>query len=228
MSVPSSPPPPRSAGVGSEPLIPVRALLALLRSVGLLRELSGDDAEALAQGLASQEEAGRWVEALRRYYMDPADPACSARRRHQDRFYLHDAAETYAATELVRRLAALTPELPGLSIERLGGEEGVLVLRAGDQVAPVLDPDETSVDTGEVDLAALEQESARSAAVQGIVRAVNALLSRLGAPRRFVQLRSDEQCEVYLAVSLDDALGMLAAGVLEDADEEELRDFGCW
>ncbi len=222
----SSPPPSAPPPDGLEPVIPVRALLALLRSVGVLSDLDAEGSERLVRSLTATKEPSRWVEALRRYYME--DPECSAERRLRDRFYLHDGDSTCSAAELVRRLARLTPELPGLLIERLGGDDGVLVVRSGEQMAPVLDPDETSADTGEIDLEAIEREGTRSAAVQGIVRAVNALLSRAGVPRRFVQLRSDERCELYLAVTLDDALGMLEAGILEDADEEELRDFGCW
>ena len=211
------------------PRLPLRALLALLRSAGLLAELTPEHAETLAASVAPGPEARRWTEALRTYYYRGApDERTARRRRLADRFYLHDGAEQYAAPELVRRLGELVPELPGLTLERLGGEEGVLVVRSGEQVAPVLDPVEATLDTGELDLAELEREGARTAAVQGIVRAVNVLLGRAGVARRFVQLRADETCEMYVSVTLDDALGMLEAGVLEDGDEEELRDFASW
>jgi hypothetical protein len=225
------PPPPPPAARVTAPL-PSEADLTFvqaMRSAGLLREL--DDRELLrvvaAQQTRSARGGSRNIDLLESYFGAAGNAALAASRKAADRFFLHRDEEAVTALRLVERLAALAPEVGTIVMERIGGGvEGQLVLRAGEQIAAVVDDYEESLETNEIDLRDLDP--GQTITIRGLVRAINVLLSRAEVRSRLIPLRSDEQREVYVAVGLSAAMELAAAGLLDDDEADELMDLASW
>lgn len=202
--------------------------VAVLRGAGLVQEL--DDRElaraVAAQQLRSAHGIARNLDLLETYFGAAGDAATAKRRKATDRFFAHRDAEAVTAARLVERLSALAPEVGPVALERIGGGvEGQLVLRAGEQIAAVVD-DEEVLDTNEIDLTSLD--AAQTITIRGIVRAINVLLARVGVRARLVPLRSDGTREIYVGVGVAAAMELAGAGLLEDEDADELMDLGSW
>lgn len=226
---PSAAPPPAPRMTAPLPSEDDLVFVATLRSAGLALEF--DDGE-LARAVAAQQFRNtrgfaRNIDLLETYFRAGDDHARSGARIAKDRFFVHREDEEVSAQGLVERLSARTPELGLVVIERIGGRvEGQLVLRAGEQIAAVVDDYEESLETNEIDLRALD--AGQTITIRGIVRAINALLSRAGVSARLMPLRADDGREVYLGVGLTAAIELATAGLLEDDDTDELMELGSW
>lgn len=205
------------------------AFVKALRDAGLLQDF--DDRElaraVTAQQLRSTRGLARSIDLLETYYGAGGDAAIAASRRARDRYFVHREDDAVTALRLVERLAALAPEVGVVVMERIGGGlDGQLVLRAGEQIAAVVDDYEESLETNEIDLRDLDP--GQTITIRGLVRAINVLLSHVGVRSRLLPLRSDVQREVYLGVDLSAAMELATAGVLEDEDAGEVMDLGSW
>lgn len=225
-------PPPTPIGARVTASLPSEeelVFVAELRSAGLLHEL--DDRE-LARLVALQQRRSvrglaRSIDLLETYFAAGGDLAVAAARKARDRYFVHREDEAVTAQGLIERLSALAPEVGAVVMERIGGGvEGQLVLRAGEQIAAVVDDYEESLETNEIDLRALDV--GQTITIRGLVRAINTLLSRVGVRARLVPLRTDESREVYLGVGLAAAMQLAEAGVLDDDDAGELMELGGW
>ncbi len=222
----SGPPP----SVGGPPPTPVEtgaAFISALRDVGLLGDLNDGLLNALLERLPpTHDEDVRRTELMRLYYVEaPSDGGVA--RRTKDRLLLHDAESGDSAREIVRRLVECSPEVGALSLERIGTDDGPLVLRTrSDTFSAVLEADDDDLDTGQIDLS--ELDASPTVAVQALVRAVNILLDREDVRERFVLLCCDGRRECYVRVSLADALALCTAGHLASDEDEAVLDLGAW
>lgn len=206
-----------------------RAFLDALRDAGLLSELDPDELLRVATEVSDGDAERRRVSLLELYYGAGGDEQAAARRRLADRFFLQRLGEPATAASLVARLADLTPELPGVRIERIGGGDGPLVLRSGDHMAAVLDEYEEETDTDEFDLAEAEaRRRSPMVTVRGLVRAINVLLDRFRVRERLVSLRGDDEREVYVSLAVTEALHLANAGHLEDVSPEDVMNLAAW
>ncbi|MBX3250604.1 MAG: hypothetical protein KF901_25730 [Myxococcales bacterium] len=204
------------------------AFVAALRRAGVASELV-DPLLAQLSALvpAKPDDDERRLDLLILYYEGNGDEESAFRRRKADRFFLHDAREHASARELVFRLAFLAPELGDVTLERIGSDDGPLVLRAGDHLSAVTDPEEEEeLDTGEIDLSELEQST--SITVRGLVRALNVLLERHGVRERLVPLPCDGRREAYVALPLQEAMDLCRAGGLDEPSPERLLELAAW
>jgi hypothetical protein len=207
-----------------------RVFLEAMQKAGLLAELDEEELLRVASEVESTDEESRRVEMLELYYSAAANGEASARRVGADRFFLQRVGAPATAASLVARLAALLPELGAVELERIGGGDGPLVVRAGEHFSAVLDDYEEETDTGEFDVAESEQRKGAvpMVTVRGLVRAMNVLLDRHDVRERLVSLRGDEEREIYVALGVSEAILLARGGYLEDDDAEEVMDLGAW
>ncbi len=206
-----------------------RAFWQALRDANLLEELDPDGLVRMSAELSESDSERRRIALLELYYAADGEPVTAARRRRADRFFLQRIGEPATAAGLVARLAELAPELPEVTLERIGGSDGPLVLRSGEHMAAVLDDYEEETDTGEFDLTEAEaRRRAPMVTVRGLVRAVNVLLDRFGVRQRLVNLRGDDEREVYVGVGVTEAVLLVNAGHLEDETPEDVMNLGAW
>jgi hypothetical protein len=209
-----------------------RQFLGALQRCGLLGELGSDELLRLASEVESTEEESRRVDLLQIYYDASGDSDASKRRREQDRFLVQRVGDPATAASLVARLAQLAPELGAVRLERIGGGDGPLVLRAGEHFSAVLDDYEEETDTDELDARELEVRRKRTGppmvTVRGLVRALNVLLDRHGVRDRLIALRGDEHREVYVGLGVSEAIQLGQGGLLDDEDTEDVMELGAW
>jgi hypothetical protein len=224
-------PPAPPAGARVTVPIPTDDDVAFVRSLqkaGLLDEL--DDLEFVrvvgAQQPRSVRGVTRNIDLLEAYYDGAGQRATASRRRARDRFFLHCEDDQASAPQLVARLGALAPEIGPVTLDRIGGADGQLILRAGEQIAAVVDDEEESLETNEIDLR--ELDASPSITIRGLVRAINALLARIDIRVRLLPLYSDERREVYLAFGVASAIELATAGLLEDENPDEVVRLGGW
>ncbi|MEM1415342.1 MAG: hypothetical protein AAGH15_10590, partial [Myxococcota bacterium] len=180
----------------------------------------------LMQALQPRDDAdARRLDLLERYYRSD-DPETSARRRTADRFFLHRASDGASASDLVEALCEVAPEIGAVDLERIGGDDGPLVLRNAEHVSAVQDDYEDDLDTDEVDLRDLDETP--SIAVRGLVAATNGLLERAGVSERLVPLPMDDEREAYLGVGVEQAIALQRAGYLELDELEALMELTGW
>lgn len=206
------------------------AYLDALKDAGLLGELDAEELLRVATEVAEPDAERRRVQLLELYYAAGGDAAAAERRRRTDRFFLQRAGEPATAAGLVERLVALTPELSNVQLERIGGPEGPLVLRCGEDCSAVLDDYEEEADTDEIDLREIEARRGEvpMVTVRGLVRALNVLLDRNDVRERLVALRGDEEREVYVQLGVTEALTLVKAGHLEDVEAEDVMELAGW
>lgn len=240
--VPSSPPasaplsqlPPRESAhrLAARLLTPEDLkFLERLRQAGLIRDLDEDELLRVATSIPDADGLERRIDLLEAYYGGGGDVTLARARARQDRFLLQRASEPVTTTVLLSHLADVAPELGELVLEQIGtGDDGPLVLRAGEHIAALVDDDEELLDPDQIDLTDLEIPEGAIATItlRGLVRAVNVLLDRHGVRDRMVALRSDAEREVYLATTVTEALELAQSGWLEDDDVEDVMELASW
>jgi hypothetical protein len=207
-----------------------REFLEALRKCGLLVELDAEELLRVASEVEESDEDSRRMDLLEVYFEGGGDPEVARRRQLADRFFVQKVGEPATAAGLVERLVALLPELGAVKLERIGGGDGPLVLRAGDHFAAVLDEYEEETDTDEFDLkeAAMRNAGVPMVTVRGLVRALNVLLDRHGVRERLVSLNGDDKREAYISLGLTEAVQLAQDGHLEDEDASDVMTLGAW
>lgn len=220
------PRPTETARRDSEPPPPADVLFVNhLSAAGVLGALDSRQLRRLSHEVASHGVA-RQLDIIERYFTAHGDYEEASRRRLEDRYLALRHDEELSAMPLARRIAAVIPELAGLSPERIGGPEGPVVLRWAEHVSAVVDEYDEEMETGEVDLRDLDDRP--SVTVRGMIRATNRLLLRAEVGERLVPLATDDKREVYLGMTLAGAVALLREGLLEEDTESELLEFASW
>lgn len=210
--------------VGVAPAAAVSAdderFVAALRASGVASELTEGELARVASALSGRsggfEAPGRRLDILTAYYAADNDALAAQRRQATDRWFSYRASEGLNAPQLLARLLDVVPELQGTALERVGGSDGTLVLRAGDDVCALEDERE-------------EQAGNTTVSVCDLVRAINVLLDRRSVRARLVGLIGDGKREAYLGLpSVTAAIVLSSADYLTVADAEALLDLTGW
>ena len=189
--------------------------MRLLSSAGIAHELDNDQLSAIASKLQDSRVESRRIDILERYYQGNDDASIALRRRASDRFFMHNEYFSVTAHQLLASLASLSPEVAPVELQRIGTEEGPLVLRAGENFSAVTDEDDEDGEDGTV-------------AVRALVRALNALLGKVGVSERLIPLVPDDSRELYVGVTEDGAMTLLQGGCTELSTAAALREFASW
>lgn len=239
----TSQPPPEKASHDTNPAPPSSesslglhredlAFVQALRDTGLLPELTGAELERsviMARMRSSKEGTVSFqIDILEQHYLAGGDTVRARTRTQVDRFFMQRSESWLTASILVEKLSVLTPEVGAIALERIGGPDGTLVLRAGEHFAALLDEYEENLDTGEVDLRDLDADAPQMVTLRALVRAINVLLDRYNVRERLVPLRSDEEREVYIALPLTEAIDLARAGFLEEEQPDAVLEFASW
>jgi hypothetical protein len=102
-----------------------------------------------------------------------------------------------------------------MKLQRIGTDEGPLVLRTGEHFSAVIDEDDEGAEKGTV-------------AVRALIRALNALLAKARVHERLVALVPDESRELYVGVTEEGAMTLLQGGCTEISAVASLREFASW
>jgi hypothetical protein len=202
-----------------------RTYLLALKRAGLLGALDDRELERILAMPGTRPEFARQLDRLELYYSAENDLARLSDRVRADRFVIHHAASEENAHAILRRVATVAPEIARLRFERIGTDDGPLVLRLGEHVCAVDEDDEDVKQSDEIDLSALE---GAMVTVRSLVRAANLLLKRVGIERRFVLLRCDGRREAYCGLDANRAMELCAQGLLEERSASRLLEFGAW
>ncbi|MGB8331767.1 MAG: hypothetical protein WCE62_16690 [Polyangiales bacterium] len=187
----------------------------LLHSAGLACELDLALLSTIASKVTESRVDTRRMDILGLYYRGNDDASVASRRRTSDRFFMHDDYFSVNAHQLVAALAKLNPEIATVTLQRIGDEDGPLVLRTGEHFSAVTDEDDEGAEQGTV-------------AVRALIRALNALLKKARVPERLVPLVPDESRELYVGVTEDGAMTLLQGGCTEISAVAALREFASW
>jgi hypothetical protein len=187
----------------------------LLHAAGLACELDTKQLGSIASNIDEPRVPSRRMDILEGYYRGNDDASIALRRRQSDRFFMHNDHFSVNAHQLVASLASLHPELGLVKLQRIGTEDGPLVLRAGERFSAVTDEDDENAEPGTV-------------AVRALVRAINALLAKAGVAERLVPLVPDDVRELYVGVTEDGAMTLLQGGCTELSAVVALREFASW
>ncbi len=189
--------------------------LRLLHAAGLACELDTKQLGSIASTLEETRVESRRMDILELYYRGNEDASMAMRRRSSDRFFLHNAHFSVTAQDLVGSLEKLNPEVGAVELQRIGGGDGPLVLRAGESFSAVTDEDDEEADDETV-------------AVRALVRAVNALLAKVEVAERLIPLVPDQSRELYIGVTEQGAMTLLQGGCTELSTVASLREFASW
>ena len=187
----------------------------LLHTAGLACELDTSQLAAIASLIEESRVYSRRMDILEHYYRGNDDTSVATRRRDSDRLFMHDDHFAVNAHELVASLANLNPEIGPVTLQRIGTDDGPLVLRAGENFSAVTDEDDEDAEPGTV-------------AVRALVRALNALLAKAKVAERLVPLVPDESRELYVGVTEEGAMTLLQGGCTELSAVAALREFASW
>jgi len=187
----------------------------LLNAAGLACELDTRQLSGIASDLEESRIDSRRMDILEQYYRGNEDASVALRRRNSDRFFLHNDYFSVNAHQLVSSLANLNPEIAPVELQRIGADDGPLVLRAGEHFSAVTDEDDEDAENGTV-------------AVRALVRALNALLAKAEVSERLVPLVPDESRELYVGVTEEGAMTLLQGGCTELSAVAALREFASW
>lgn len=185
-----------------------------LRSAGLLAELTDVLRDVLQERVGSKEEDARRLDLIELYYDANGDVPTAERRWERDRMVLLRADNGATARQIVSALAHTHPLLADARLERLGGDDGPLVVRSGDHISAVDDEDAGA--------------GSNTVSIRALVAAFNVLLERLGEQRRLVPLRGDGTREVYVALPAESAMTLCLAGHLDEMSTNELITLASW
>ncbi|MBW1831056.1 MAG: hypothetical protein GQ551_08195 [Myxococcales bacterium] len=187
----------------------------ILNAAGLACELDTTQLSAIVANLEESRVDSRRLDILGLYYRGNDDASVAARRRSTDRFFMHNDYFCVNAHQLVSSLANLNPEIASMRLQRIGTDEGPLVLRAGEHFSAITDEDDEDAEHGTV-------------AVRALVRALNSLLAKAGVNERLVPLVPDESRELYVGVTEEGAMTLLQGGCTELSAVAALREFSSW
>jgi hypothetical protein len=187
----------------------------ILNAAGLACELDTTQLSVIAANLEESRVDSRRLDILGLYYRGNDDASVAARRRSSDRFFMHNDYLSVTAHQLVSSLANLNPEIASVKLQRIGTDEGPLVLRAGEHFSAITDEDDEDAEHGTV-------------AVRALVRALNSLLAKAGVNERLVPLVPDESRELYVGVTEEGAMTLLQGGCTELSAVAALREFSSW
>jgi len=187
----------------------------ILNAAGLACELDTTQLSVIAANLEESRVDSRRLDILGLYYRGNDDASVAARRRSSDRFFMHNDYLSVTAHKLVSSLANLNPEIASVKLQRIGTDEGPLVLRAGEHFSAITDEDDEDAEHGTV-------------AVRALVRALNSLLAKAGVNERLVPLVPDESRELYVGVTEEGAMTLLQGGCTELSAVAALREFSSW
>ena len=186
-----------------------------LRTAGVAGELDEAQLETITSKIEESGLDSRRLDILELYYRGNDDASTALRRRESDRFFMHNAYFAVNAHQIVASLASLNPEVAPVELQRIGADDGPLVLRAGENFSAVTDEEDEDSEPGTV-------------AVRALVRAINALLAKAGFGRRLVPLVCGESRELYVGVTEDGAMALLQGGCTELPAASALREFASW
>lgn len=187
----------------------------LLHSAGLACELDTGQLAAITSSLQQSRVDSRRLDILEEYYRGNEDASVASRRRRSDRFFLHNDYFSVSAHQLVSSLASLNPEIGAVQLQRIGTDDGPLVLRMGEHFSAVIDEED-------------EQAEEQTVAVRALVRAFNSLMAKAGVGERLVPLVPDESRELYVGVTEEGAMTLLQGGCTEISAVAALREFASW
>lgn len=187
----------------------------LLNAAGLACELDTRQLSAITSDLEESRVDSRRMDILELYYRGNDDASVASRRRNSDRFFLHNDYFSVNAHQLVSSLANLNPEIATVTLQRIGTDDGPLVLRAGEHFSAVTDEEDEDAEQGTV-------------AVRALVRALNALLAKAEVSERLIPLVPDESRELYVGVTEHGAMTLLQGGCTELSAAAGLREFASW
>ncbi|UCF48748.1 MAG: hypothetical protein JSU89_16555 [Myxococcales bacterium] len=187
----------------------------LLNAAGLACELDPGQLSAITSNLEESRIDSRRMDILELYYRGNNDASVASRRRNSDRFFMHNDYFSVNAHQLVSSLADLNPEIAPVKLQRIGTDDGPLVLHAGEQFSAITDEDDEDAEQGTV-------------AVRALVRALNALLAKAEVSERLIPLVPDESRELYVGVTEDGAMTLLQGGCTELSAVAALREFASW
>lgn len=187
----------------------------LFRAAGLAGELDADQLEGIVSNLEDSGVHSRRMDILELYYRGNDDTSIALRRRSSDRFFMHNDYFSVNAHQLVASLASLNPEVAPVELQRIGADDGPLVLRAGEHFSAVTDDDDEEAEHGTV-------------AVRALVRALNVLLDKAGVAERLISLVPDDSRELYVGVTQEGAMTLLKGGCTELSVPAALREFAGW
>jgi len=187
----------------------------LLNAAGLACELDEDQLSAIASNLEDSPIDSRRMDILELYYRGSDDTSTALRRRAGDRFFMHNDYFSVNAHQLLASLASLNPEVAPVELQRIGTDDGPLVLRAGEHFSAVTDEDDEDAEKGTV-------------AVRALVRALNVLLAKAGVEERLIPLVPDDSREIYVGVTEEGAMSLLQGGCTELSATAALREFASW
>lgn len=192
-----------------------REFVDLLQVVGLVSDLDDDALASITTDLSEARVDIRRMDILERYYRANGDSLLASHRMQSDRFIIHNASDHVTAHILVDRLSVLIPEVSEVELQRIGGEDGPLVLRSGDNFSAITDDD-------------IEMSEQGTVSVKSVVRAFNRLIAHTDLPTRFVPFVADELREIYIALSKDGMLALARGGCIEPLPMAAIDDFAAW
>ena len=193
-----------------------RAFVQSLRDSGLLRDLSESLLDVYFASLDPQEDSdARQIDVLEFYYAG-TDPAASARRLEDDHVMFFRDGDVASARTILSKLCAILPDIGDVKLEKIGGDDGALILRRGDVISAIADEEQPEV------------EDVASVSVREIVRSFNGVLSREGVRERFVELAADGTREIYVAVRVAEALMLCNANCLGDDNVDDIMEYAAW
>lgn len=199
--------------------------LAAMHDAGLMKAMDEASLEALGARLGDAPDDVQRLDIVESYYAAEGDAELSGRRIDEDRYFIFREGDRTNAHLVVQELAALLPEVGMVSLERIGSDDGPLVIRAGEHFSAVTDIN-AHLEADEVDLSALEEGDTVS--VQALVTAFNVLLDRHEVTERWLQLPGDGSREAYVATTVLRAVDLCSAGFLEEDNRELLIEFAGW
>ena len=186
-----------------------------LNAAGLANDLDVVQLHEIAAGIEEDRVDARRMDILERYYSVDDDPEAAHHRRMSDRFFHHHDDFAVNAHQIVEKLASINVEVSSATLQRIGPEDGPLVLRAGEHFSAVTDEEDDAGEPGTV-------------AVRALVRAMNALLAKASVDQRLVPLVPDEARELYVGVTEEGAMTLLQGGCTEISAVQALREFASW
>ena len=187
--------------------------LDALKKIGFMLELTTSTLKSYKHIIdVKNKREKRRLDLLQTYY--ETDESSNLSKKSEDRFFMYQNSEQLTADQILKKVYALTPQIPSEPVfERIGERNGPLVIHCNGHICSVSDEDSETKD---------------SISVQAIVRSINALLSHLHVFHRWNLLICDGRREAFIYTSKEDAIYLFHQGFLEVHILEELLEFAKW